>query len=294
MKAIILTSLITVLQFITVHSQTTPQFIMPFWFEDAVGNKDTIWVGSDTSASSSNINTQFGEVLLTTPFDSVFEVRGVHGDDSQWRTLKLLIENADHGVCPLPSYTRIMIHAKHTPVTISWDTTLLSAIYPCNINAVLSPTNLPFLLQHWWKAPDLHCMMTKTELVTNLIDQSSGGNLVHAFQIEGKGLVNLRGYYYIAFWDLPHCYTTLPVSENLPHELSICYPNPASNMLQLKFPTTVQRLRVFDMYGKQCYQDTTPQSETKIELTSYPVGMYQVQWENANGTIGQTRFQKLE
>jgi Secretion system C-terminal sorting domain len=293
MRNTILISLFTAFLFTEAHSQSTPQFIMPFWFEDAVGNRDTVWVGSDTSASSSKINTQFGEVLLTTPFDSVFEVRGVHGDDSQWRTLKLLIEDTDHGVCPLPSYTRIMIHAKHTPVTISWDTTLLSTIFPCNVNSILSPSIDQSLVQFWWTSPFIHCMMTSSELVTNL-DFNQSGKLQHSFQVEGKGITNLHGYYYTGFWDFPHCYTTLPTSENLPHELSICYPNPASNMLQLKFPTTIQRLRVFDMCGKQCYQDATPQSETNIELTSYPVGMYQVQWENANGTIGQTRFQKLE
>ena len=56
----------------------TPAFIMPFWFEDAVGNKDTIWVGADNNATSgNNFDMQFGEVPIYSPFDSVFEVRAI-------------------------------------------------------------------------------------------------------------------------------------------------------------------------------------------------------------------------
>jgi hypothetical protein len=54
---------------------------MPIWFEGAIGNRDTIWVGSDVAASSQQIKPQFGEVELTAPFDSVFEVRGVNSWD---------------------------------------------------------------------------------------------------------------------------------------------------------------------------------------------------------------------
>ena len=37
-------------------AQQQPQFIMPIWFEDSIGNKDTIWVGGDPTSSYQNIN----------------------------------------------------------------------------------------------------------------------------------------------------------------------------------------------------------------------------------------------
>lgn len=51
-------------------------FETTFYFEDAVRNMDSIRVGHDTAANYS-YNPEFGESFLNTPFDSVFEVRGI-------------------------------------------------------------------------------------------------------------------------------------------------------------------------------------------------------------------------
>ena len=161
------TSLISLFVCLThlASAQQQPQFIMPVWFEDAMGNRDTIWVGGDPTASYDNINSQFGEVEILAPFDSVFEVRAVHGFDDDWKTSKIIVEGTDSpGGCILPAHTRLMIHAKYLPVTISWDTTYLLDNYPCNINTVLTPDQLVFLLQNWYDARIIHCMMTRESI----------------------------------------------------------------------------------------------------------------------------------
>jgi hypothetical protein len=54
-----------------------------FYFEDAVGNRDTIVVGADR-ASNEEYNPQFGELDLPGSFDSVFEVRATHKIGFNW------------------------------------------------------------------------------------------------------------------------------------------------------------------------------------------------------------------
>lgn len=193
----------------------TPQFIIPIWFEDALGNKDTVWVGGDPAASYSEINTQFGEVEITNPFDSVFEVRAVHTDDSNWRTSKSIIEGTDTpGQCILPSGTRLMMYVKYPPVHISWDTTLLLENYPCNINTILTPDQYVFLLQNWYEARIIHCMMTKDSIeIDNLSPIPPPDQLEHPFEVEGLGVKVIPGLWFTGFWDSPHCYTTLPTSD---------------------------------------------------------------------------------
>ncbi|GAB4497385.1 MAG: hypothetical protein OHK0019_30910 [Saprospiraceae bacterium] len=63
-------------------------FEMLIYFEDAIGNKDTVIVGYDPDANTYDVNPQFGEVWLDTPFDSVFEVRVSHSDEWPYRTAK--------------------------------------------------------------------------------------------------------------------------------------------------------------------------------------------------------------
>lgn len=210
-----------------------PLFSMPIWFEDAIGNKDTLWVGTDTAASSYNINPQFGEVELTSPFDSVFEVRGVHGDDDYWRTTKTIIEyNSNGGSCLLPGHTRIMIHALNWPVTIHWDTVLLKQISPCHKNVILTPTALTFLLQDWYESDIFYCMMRTDSLKEDFIYEQEpvyqGWLLKHSFEVQGQGMTELNGLYYTGFSGYPYCYTLLDASAPTQASSSVnVFPNPA-------------------------------------------------------------------
>lgn len=56
------------------NGQPTAMFEATIWFEDAAGNRDSIVVGYDTLATE-DIDPAFGEAEITSPFDSVFEVR---------------------------------------------------------------------------------------------------------------------------------------------------------------------------------------------------------------------------
>lgn len=211
----------------------TPMFTMPIWFEDAIGKKDTIWVGTDTAASYFNINSQFGEIEIIEPFDSVFEVRGVHANDQNWRTSKIIIEgNSNGGVCLLPARTRIMIHSLNWPITIHWDTMLLKQISPCHKNVILTPTSLTFILQHWFESDTYYCMMRTDSLQEDFIYEQEpvyqGWLLQHSFEVQGQGLTEINGLYYSGFSGPPYCYTLLDASAPTQASSSVnVFPNPA-------------------------------------------------------------------
>jgi hypothetical protein len=61
----------------TSTAQKTPFFLTTFYFEDAIGNIDSIEVGYDLTAKQTG-NPDFGEVTDLSPFDSIFDVRVVN------------------------------------------------------------------------------------------------------------------------------------------------------------------------------------------------------------------------
>lgn len=268
-------------------SAQQPQFIMPIWFEDSIGNKDTVWVGGDPDASSQNLNPQFGEIAITASFDSMFEVRAVHADDTDWETSKIIIEyNDSPGQCFLAPRTRIMIHSKYPPVKISWDTTILATNYPCNINTILTPDQYAFLLQNWYEARIIYCMMTRDSIqIENLFPIPPPDQLEHQFEVEGHGLKTLPGLWFAGFWDFPHCYTTLPTSDiDLQAKVALS-PNPADSHLTLLNYSGLElrTVQVSNLAGQTIYSYSAQGDSIQIPMDGLIPGFYLVQTIFSNG-----------
>ena len=285
----------------SLSAQQAPQFTMPIWFEDAIGNRDTIWVGTDVAASSQQINPQFGEVELTAPFDSVFEVRGVHGDDPQWRTSKIIIEYTDSGGwCLLPGHTRIMIHALHWPVKISWDTMLLKQIAPCHENIILTPFATPSLMQYWYETPvPMYCMMVREHVYESFgyDDHFYAFHLLQqSFMVAGQGMQTVNGLYYTGFYDAPHCYTTLSDSpaQRLSGRLRI-FPNPATDILQLdiEHPAEALSMSILDATSGKALLWRTEAGKGGWDISALPAGLYLLLVKMKDGSSFFQRFVKI-
>lgn len=109
-------------------------FYFPIYFEDAIGNRDTIYIGGAEDASR-EINPQYGEINLAgVPFDSVFEVRaGIYSemlsvnDPMSYRGKSRIIQiryTNPGGSCDGIGFSdnaAFIVHSLHPPVTISWD-----------------------------------------------------------------------------------------------------------------------------------------------------------------------------
>jgi hypothetical protein len=279
-----------------------PQFIMPIWFEDAIGNKDTVWVGGDPNASYQNINAQFGEVAITTPFDSVFEVRAVHTDDSNWKTSEIVIEGNDTpGHCYLPARTRIMFNAKYPPVKISWDTLLLKSNYPCNINTILTPDQKAFLLQNWYEADIIYCMMTQSNTqIDDLFPIQPPDQLQHMFEVEGIGMKKLPGLWYSGFWDAPYCYTALSDAEPVFETFIKISPNPATEMLTFNLPlfSTSSNVEIicYDLNGHKVltkFIKTSIVPTINMDIGNLQTGIYYYHIALSNNQVFRGKFIKV-
>jgi hypothetical protein len=72
-----------------------------------------------------------------------------------------------------------------------------------------------------------------------------------------------------------------PLTENTS---AICYPNPASNILNIKLPEKNNRLMMFDIVGNKVYDQHIP-NDYQLDMSNFKTGIYFLKAENASGTM---------
>jgi hypothetical protein len=295
MKKVNFSYLLTALLFINtqlVAQVQIPQFIMPLWFEDAVGNKDTIWVGSDLTSSTFNINPQFGEMAITTAFDSVFEVRAVHASDDDWEMSKIIVEDTEQtpgSTCVLAASTRILIHSKYKPVKITWDVGKMEENSPCHFNTIITPNTMVYTVQEWYIMDSIYCLMSRPNIITDLSYMNGPrlGIRLHDIEVEGAGTSEIQVLFYSAFWDYSHCLSTLPSDELAIADAGLqIQPNPVRDYVQLRLPAykEVRHLGLFDCTGRQL-RDIVLRSDQQELPFPYPAGLYYLRMQLSNGQL---------
>lgn len=278
-------------------AQSTPRFQMPLYFEDAVGNRDTIVVGYDANGSFDTLNPQFGEYAISTPFDSIFEVRAAHAIDPPHTLSKKIISHYEGGggdTCFASAGVEIFIQAKYLPITISYDTTLVNSSF-CHRNMILSPDMYIFLFQYWWDAREYYCM-SHTAMVVDTFTHpgvTTGGWLSRSFEVEGQGLKELPGYYWVVKY-IGICQnqvsTAAPVGERPALTLA---PNPANDVLQVNWPTPFSgQLEVVSATGGRgvLHQSVRQSVSTEISVAQLPAGLYFLSVSGADGQRGGQPF----
>ena len=240
----------------TAHTQElTPRFEMQLFFEDAMGNRDTLEVGYDERASFDTLLPAFGEFPIQRPFDSVLDVRAIHGDafhDTTYAS-KRIISAAEESP---PGYIAsggafIMIHAKYLPITITYDSAHLNNS-GFHDGTLLTPTEEIFLLQYLRDVSLYYCMSPTNSIVDDFdyYYEEPDVWLGKAFEVEGMGWVDLPAYI-LLFRSVPEC--AIPVDVKGIARASVkVYPNPTRGELSVEGINTDQtyRLEVFDTSGK--------------------------------------------
>jgi Secretion system C-terminal sorting domain len=127
-----------------------------FIVEDAMGNRDSVWLGFDTLANGQN-NLQFGELDLNHPFDSVLDVRCSHmgtwsleQDPFLSKTIIGHCEKYGNVDCYQSEGIPIFIKARYQPVTLYWDREYIYNYSPCQTSAYLTANLEPFLIGVWY------------------------------------------------------------------------------------------------------------------------------------------------
>ncbi|NUO00745.1 MAG: T9SS type A sorting domain-containing protein [Saprospiraceae bacterium] len=272
-----------------VQAQQTPQFQMTIHFEDAVGNIDSVIVGYDEEASNEELNFQFGESQITTPFDNIFEVRAVHNFDTQRRMSKKIIGNYEAALeppyCIAASIADLIISAKHYPVTVRYDTALLNSEY-CRENTIISPDTYIFLAPSWQDARIYYCASNTNKIVDNFdyyFHQPEDSWLREETEVEGEGVTYLPGYYFVIFFNDDYC-ATISDTEDIDTTTAPSgrlYPNPtgeSSVILELNEPPPSANISLYDLNGRRLRQLTSfLQQSISIDIEGLPAGAYIVE-----------------
>ena len=119
------------------------EFSFEMYFEDALGNKDTLTFGYDINATDT-IDISFGEVDISTqPWGNSFEVRlsNYNYDVGPYHTANYdfySVKQIQYKDCGVSNNLISSIHFNkpNYPVTISWDSTLFYD--PCRINSLVT------------------------------------------------------------------------------------------------------------------------------------------------------------
>ena len=267
------------------YSQQTAFFETTIYFEDAVGNVDSVVVGMDEEANYM-YNPQFGEADIDAPWDSIFEVRAAHtgpiGNDDLVLSKKIIAYTTE-GIHPtlncilLAEAIELYYYAKHLPITVRWDQSAFSNSF-CRVGSVLSLNDAPETVWQWWEGlePGFHysCMAVDSSFTTDIVNFGSF-NFFLMDEVEGIGedtihalLLNYRFQNAI---DTPCDATVVSASEpeEASHEGAILFPNPTRGLLYMQEGYE----RGYEMYSSQG-QLLKQGFGQQIDLSAYPNGVY--------------------
>jgi len=273
-----------------VFTQLTPEFQSTLYFEDAIGNKDTLLYGFDERAEV-GVNPEFGEVDISSiPMDSVFEVRFIHPDDFNNNPnfpnphYKKFIGQASSFFEPINCYNTIegamiLVRCNNLPISIEWESEVYDSSF-CTIGSSLMTQAIFETVNFWFE---------EEEFLEEYVCLSSNEYFSASFEIaepvldlwtyysqenvEGIGIDSVYG---IALGIGPGPSPSNPCDEvfilNTNEEkLDLgfqVYPNPTSGFVQFSEPANYQ---LYNMQG-QLIQYGVDADE--IFFQNAPSGMY--------------------
>jgi hypothetical protein len=224
------------------------EFSFELYFEDALGNKDTLVLGYDPLATDS-IDVAFGEVnIINQPWNSVFEVRTANDDFFQdlFFMLKKDVRNHDN-VIP------ILIKKPDDYLKITWDAipfqnnqTILGSAFMNDVGTI-----------------------SHLSLDSEYIIDSSNSFMFPNHHINGQSLNLIYLHFSEGF---------VSIEENQNKYLQI-FPNPTSSVLNVEVSEEFLggELKIFDILGNQVWIETIKSNRFAIDnFANLTEGVYTI------------------
>ncbi|OPZ99125.1 MAG: hypothetical protein BWY70_01059 [Bacteroidetes bacterium ADurb.Bin408] len=302
------TLLICTLTFRT-KAQTTPEFEFFLAFEDSAGNKDTIYVGYDSQATS-GLDSVFGEYnIKTTPFDSVFEVRVsnyfnsvaneyalINNDYSNFHTKKQILSNTCNNQWLIdPKVIPILVHSKNYPIKVKWnnsnsfnfaDTCLYNSLFNYvnpthwyDVGTSYSPVS-PFFFNQYLRFNDSITFDSILVWVDPLLSYDTEYiNMPPEHYIDANN-DTIRVIYFGFFKDL------LALSINYEHPNITIYPNPAKDYIKIEGLGAIQvQIEIYDVLGRLLLKQEVLQEKNSICIKELPKGIMFIRFDTDKGVI---------
>lgn len=254
--------IINIYWFFSLDAQDSLKFISTVYVKDAIGNIDSVIIG--TSYYGDNVyNPEFGELALTTPFDSILEVRAGHSAstwdffESGYILSKKIISSSEELSGKSGVGIRLFIYSKHQPVTISWSEDFLDPRYflgtymtpdanMANVNPIFYWETFPVRFQ---------CMNKFTSYTVELTSQAVPEFEFPYFVVRPVlGSINgIDTIYGVQIVFEQHemyspCQLVSGVEEDLERRTLKVYPNPAFNYIRLS--GNMEKVQIFDLSGR--------------------------------------------
>jgi hypothetical protein len=272
------------------------EFVFPMYFEDALGNRDTVYIGYDANGNRDVILPEFGEVdIAHIPFDSVFDVRITNQSDiHEGRNVAGLFHTKRKIILsPEPFYywpqVNLDIQALHWPVKASWDPalfdnpthegTLFSSVHPMGWWDVIG---YPL----WWGNSNFDkSILIENQEITftpnypeNWQDYPNGESLVFYTDDHDRPIAT----YFVVFGD--STLITVGVSELHASNKIKLSPNPATTHAWLQLPEKMllakAQIELYSPTGRLLYKAQPTSQFHKIEVAHLPKGLYLVRvWD---------------
>lgn len=295
-------------------------FLISFYFEDAVGNKDTVYVGGIEGAHPS-FNPEYGEInLLNEPFDSIFEVRAGRYDELFDSRLspryigKTIISNIRFENPAVPRSCRtqriekisFIVHSLHPPLKVSWDDSYETFDNPylhCRPGSLIINTYAYETVFPWWDNAgpgwvDYTCLRNDRPKNFFLWDYPSGRDELfstyYSFPVMGslneKDTLPVFPLVWYQEWQEPclRAVSTESGNERSVQTLSV-FPNPVRDQLHLR-DALDGPLAIFSFDGREVLSFARPQPI--IDVSGLPTGIYFLRQVDHQGRIRIRKFVK--
>jgi len=294
------------------QAQQAALFQATIRFEDAVGNKDSVKIGYDPNATD-GIDQAFGEIEISTPFDSVFEVRAMSPLIFDNKLSKIIIQESQF----IPAYNcndgpliHIFVWSKHQPINVEWDSTIFlnerclrgSFISNHEIDELTGPFDLDEF------PPVCACMASQDSYTFELTQEALTAHynsigydesVAVSIEAEVEGLGNqtiygLRFRPHRIFGYTPCYWITTDTEEPIAATPLSIFPNPSQGVVKItnsELPA-FKELKVFDAMG-HLVQRISAIKNSEADLSGLPGGIYQLQAQDKDGKRYVGRVVKL-
>jgi len=295
-KSINFILIICCLNIYSVCSQIEPLFQTTVYFEDGIGNKDSIEVGYDYDANN-NYNPSYGEEDIRTSFDSIFEVRGMHYFDKKDDAVlsKRIITRSEtsftfangsvDSTCQIGSRVLFLVNIENQPlkITINKHDFLTDK---CRAGSYMTPDVFSDLGPNWWEFENAQygCLgaENKFEFILDK-DAFVGETLWYERKVELEN-DSLETYYGITFnFKRSHSpdqfepcpdirvSTIAPIDLNLDFQIS---PNPVRNFLRVKTDLLDEAyVQIYSVGGKKVFSRDSS-NLSSIDVSDLSPGVY--------------------
>lgn len=299
-------------------AQLEPEFGTHFYFEDAVGNRDTLFIGFDLRAKE-EYNPEFGEDSLMVPFKEPFDVRAAQAlypllPEIKGFLSKRIITGAERLYfvnqpwrdCNIGAKVYIFVKAVHFPVTMRWDPNEFALGTECVQASFLTTDRLVEILdptEGWIRKPGkrFSCLSKADYFRFNLDPAFTKANFPSEYSyvymrsypdhpadtVYGFGLFHVDDPYFspCKIW------VASDDGENVGRS-GFLFPNPAKDRLTFDFPNgeDVETLEILDGVGKRVAHFRQVETGSELNVSSFLPGIYFARYHAKNGLSATQRF----